>query len=192
MRRIFSRRSGQRRRRAPSRPSGSRELSVPAGTAARPLVFGNLRTELDRLFDRFFGPEAARKGGLAFLGGGGWNPSVDVVDSEREFTVRAEVPGLDPEDIKLSLLGNSLVLAGEKKDAHEDRWKGFVRSERRYGAFRKVIPIPPGVDPDRVTADCDRGILTVHLPKSETRKPRSISVTGTAAEKKPPARGADH
>ena len=81
-------------------------------------------------------------------------------------------------------------LAGEKKDEHEDRWKGFVRSERRYGAFRKVIPIPPGVDPDGVAADYDRGILTVHLPKSETRKPRPISITGPADEKKP-SRGAD-
>jgi len=191
MRRIFSRRSGHRRRRAPSRPSGTRELSVPAATGAGPLVFGNLRTELDRLFDRFFGPGAARRSGLSFLGGG-WSPLVDVVDSDREFTVRAEVPGLDPEDIELSLLGNSLVLAGEKKDEHEDRWKGFVRSERRYGAFRKVIPIPPGVDPDRVAADYDRGILTVHLPKSETRKPRPITVSGPPAEKKPPARGEDH
>jgi len=189
MRRIFSRRSGQRRRRASSRPSGARELSIPA--EARPQAFGTLRAELDRLFDLFFGPEAARKGGLALLGGG-WSPSVDVVDSDREFTVRAEMPGLDPEDIEVSLLGNSLILAGEKKDEHEDRWKGFVRSERRYGAFRKVIPIPPGVDPDRVEAGYDRGILTVHLPKSETRKPRPISVTGPPAEKKPPARGADH
>jgi HSP20 family protein len=190
MRRIFSKRSGRRRRGEPPAPSGTRALSAPAGTAAGPQAFVSLRAEFDRLFEQFFGAEAARKGSGAFPGGG-WSPSVDVVDSDREFTVRAEMPGLDPEDIHLSLLGNSLVLAGEKKDELEDRWKGFVRSERRYGAFRKVIPIPPGVDPDGVAADYDRGILTVHLPKSETRKPRPISITGPSDEKKP-ARGADH
>jgi HSP20 family protein len=106
-----------------------------------------------------------------------WTPSIDVVDGEREFTVRAEIPGLGPEDVELTVSGNALLLSGEKKEEQEDREKGFVRSERRYGSFRRMIPIPAGADPEKVTAEYDRGMLTIHLPKSDTRKPRQIAVS---------------
>lgn len=183
MRRIFSGRERHPRRREPSRRRGLRERPAPGEAAAGPPGLRSLRSELDRLFDRFFGPERGWRGGPA-AAGAGWSPSVDVVDADREFTVRAEMPGLDPEDIRVSVVGDVLVLAGEKRDEHEDKWKGFVRSERRYGAFRKLIPIPAGADPDRVTADYDRGVLTVHLPKSEARKPRPITISGP---RRPPA-----
>jgi HSP20 family protein len=175
MRRIFSGRGGSSRRRGRPLPA---DPAKPAPGGAGPVTPGlvRLRSELDRLFDRFFGPEPLWKGSLSFLGMG-WAPSVDVIDAEKEFTVRAEMPGLDAEDIQLSVTDTQLILAGEKKDEHEDRWKGFVRSERRYGSFRKVIPIPVGADSRHITADYDKGVLTVHLPKSELRKPRQIAVS---------------
>jgi HSP20 family protein len=139
-----------------------------------------LRSELDRLFDHFFGPWAAPAGSWPSFRGA-WSPTVDIIDAGDEFTVRAEVPGLDPEDVRLSVTGNSLELSGEKKEEHEDHGKGYVRSERRYGSFVRRIPVPPGTDPDKISADYDRGVLTVHLPKSESRKPRQIPVSGPQA-----------
>lgn len=176
MRRIFSGRGGPSRRRGSSLPETPAKSAPGGGAGAASPGLLRLRSELDRLFDRFFGPETLWKGGLSFLGAG-WAPSVDVIDAEKEFTVRAEMPGLDPEDIHLSITDTQLILAGEKKDEHEDRWKGFVRSERRYGTFRKVLPLPAGADPRHVTADYEKGVLTIHLPKSELRKPRQISVS---------------
>lgn len=184
MSRIPSRRGGSRRRRPSPSPETPAPSSAPSTTG--PEAFLRLRAELDRLFDRFFGPESARKAHHPFLGPG-WTPSVDVVDSEGEFTVQAELPGLNPEDIQLSLVGNSLVLSGEKKDEREDREKGTVRSERRYGTFRKVIPIPAAADPEQIRADYDRGILTVHLAKSASRTPKRIRISGSG--ERPPGGG---
>jgi HSP20 family protein len=99
------------------------------------------------------------------------------MDSEREFLLRAELPGLNPGDIELSISGNSLVLSGEKKAEHEEKQGGFFRSERRYGAFRRVIPLPAGTDPDRISAEYDRGVLVVRVEKSEAAKPRRIEVS---------------
>lgn len=183
MKRILPKRDGASRRRGTRGESARREISAPSA----PPGLLRLRSELDRLFEHFFGPELFSGGAFPFLRAP-WMPSVDVIDGEKEFTVRAEIPGLGPEDVQLTVSGNVLLLSGEKKEEREDREKGLVRSERRYGSFRRMIPIPAGADPERVTAEYDRGMLTVHLPKSDTRKPRQISVSApraaeTSAEK---------
>jgi len=170
----------------------SRELST-AGPAASPQGITRLRSELERLFDRFFGPEW---GSFSGLGRGmlsalpspqsGWMPSVDVTDSEREFTVRAELPGLDAKDIDVSVSGNRLVLSGEKKEEHEEKGKAFFRSERRYGTFRRAIPLPAGADPDRIRAEYDQGVLVVHVEKSEAVRPKRIEVSSPGTKTKQP------
>jgi HSP20 family protein len=179
MRRIFPKHGGASRRRGSARESARRDLSAPS---AQPGLL-RLRSELDRLFEQFFGPEMFSGGAVPFLRGA-WTPIVDVIDGEKEFTVRAEIPGLGPEDVQLTVSGNALLLSGEKKEEREDREKGFVRSERRYGSFRRMIPIPAGADPEKVSAEYDRGMLTVHLPKSDARKPRQISVSAPRAAEK--------
>ncbi len=180
MRRIFPKRGGGSRRRGSPREPERRELSAPA---AQPGLL-RLRSELDRLFEQFLGPEMFSGGAFPFLRTA-WTPSVDVIDGEKEFTVRAEIPGLGAEDVQLTVSGNYLLLSGEKKEEREDREKGFVRSERRYGSFRRMIPIPAGADPEKVTAEYDRGMLTVHLPKSDARKPRQIQVSAPRPAEKP-------
>src|SRR5579872_3652385 len=172
MRRILPKRGGASRRRGSTRESARGELSAQG---AKPGLL-RLRSELDRLFEQFFGSEMFSGSAFPFLRAA-WTPSIDVVDGEKEFTVRAEIPGLGPEDVQLTVSGNALLLSGEKKEEREDREQGFVRSERRYGSFRRLIPIPAGADPGKVTAEYDRGMLTVHLPKSDTRKPRPIVVS---------------
>lgn len=184
MRRIFPKKGGPSRRRGSPQASPPQELSAPSSSSQGLM---RLRSDLDRLFDQFFGITAGDYASFH----GAWSPTVDVVDAGDEFTVRAEVPGLDPEDVRLSVTGDALELAGEKKEEHEDRGKGYVRSERHYGSFRRRIPLPPGTDPDKISADYDRGVLTVHLPKSESRKPRQIPLSGPQAGKTPGAAGRD-
>lgn len=149
------------------------EIARSAETAGPPLA--RLRSEMDRLFERFFQePWAALT--ETFGPGRAWTPSVDVLDSEKEVTVRAEVPGLGPEDVEVTLSGTTLLLRGEKKEEREERGQAYYRAERRYGAFQRAIPLPAGVDPDKVSAEYDKGVLTVRIAKSEQARPKRIEV----------------
>jgi HSP20 family protein len=134
-----------------------------------------LRTEIDRLFDSVMrDPWAALDWPLA--GRRGWSPAVDVAESEKEFTVRAEIPGIEPKDLEVQIAGNQLVLSGEKKESTEKKGKDFYQSEARYGSFRRVIPLPQSVDPEKVEADCAHGVLTIRLQKVQAETPKRIDV----------------
>ena len=130
------------------------------------------RSELERLWERAFG-ERARE----LFRPGAWMPSADVVDGDRELTVRAELPGLDPDDIQITASGGALTLTGEKKEEREEKGERFMRSERRWGAFRRTFTLPPGADPDRAEAQFDRGVLTIRIPKREAESPKRIQVS---------------
>jgi len=134
-----------------------------------------LRTEMDRLFDSFVrGPFGALD--WAFPLGGGWTPAVDVAENDAEFTVRAEIPGIDPNELEVNITGNQLVLAGEKKESSEKKGKDFYQSESRYGSFRRAIPLPQSVDPEKVEAEYANGVLTIHLKKTQESPPKKVEV----------------
>jgi HSP20 family protein len=139
----------------------------------------DLRREMDRLFENFFGgwdEGEESPGALA-----AWSPSVDVEETEREVTVRAEVPGVDPKDIDVRVLDDQLTVAGEKKETTEKREGNVYRRESHYGSFRRTVRLPAGVDPEKVSADYSNGVLTVHLQKSPTAQPKRIAVKTAAA-----------
>jgi len=145
----------------------------PVRAEASPLA--TLRAEIDRLFDSVMrDPLGALD--WAFQGSRGWAPTVDVAESEEEFTVRAEIPGIDPKDLEVSITGNQLVLAGVKKEWSETKEKDYHQSESRSGSFRRLIPIPPSVDPDKVEAEYSNGVLTIHLKKLRTEPPKKVDV----------------
>ena len=175
MRKIFGKGDGHKRR-GESRETRQHVETAKQGTYGISEGISRLRSELDRVFDRFFSPHRAEWGGMSWPLGH-WAPSVEIVDSEHEFVVRAEIPGLNPKDIELSVSGDILVLSGEKREEREQKGKSFVRSERRYGAFRRTVSLPRGVDPERISARYEQGILSVHVPKSETVKPHRIEVS---------------
>lgn len=125
------------------------------------------RDELERLFSRFFGGEPWEEGAYRPAAVGTWVPEVDVVEGEREITVRAEVPGLEPEDIEVTVEGNSLRISGEKKEEKEERNAHYYRAERRYGSFERVIPLPSGAKPDDVSARYDKGLLSIRIGREE-------------------------
>ena len=127
-----------------------------------------LRHEMDRLFDEFtrewfdiapFEPFALRSAG--------YTPRIDVTEDDKEVRVTAELPGMDENDIDVSLSKDSLTIKGEKKVEKEDRGKDYYRMERSFGAFQRTIPLPEGIDTDRVEATFKKGLLTVVLPRTE-------------------------
>ena len=134
-----------------------------------------LRSEMDRLFDSFFREPL---GALDWPFGGerGWSPALDIAESEEEVTVRAEVPGVDPADLQVSVCQGQLILAGEKKESSEQKGEDFYHTETRYGTFRRSIPLPEAVDPQKVDAEYSNGVLVIHLKKSPSTPPKRIEV----------------
>jgi len=135
-----------------------------------------LQEEMNRLLDRFlwgWGPEPF--GQLAPFGET-FAPSVDISENDKEVRIQAEMPGMDENDIDLSLSDGVLTLQGEKKESREEKDKGRTYTECRYGKFRRDIPLPASVDPDKVDAKYEKGVLTVTMPKTEQAKPKQIPV----------------
>jgi HSP20 family protein len=105
-----------------------------------------------------------------------WVPAVDVFEEADSIRITAEVPGVKPEDIKISLEGNLLTIHGTKQQEAEERTERVHRYERMYGAFERTFTLPASVDPKDIKATYDNGVLTVTLPKSEKSKPRHIEI----------------
>ena len=142
-------------------------------TELSPLV--SLRGEMDRLFDSFlrepFGALNWPHGGV-----GKWSPAIDVAEDDKELSIRAELPGIDPKDLDVTVVGNQLVLSGEKRESSETKEKGVYHSETRYGSFRRTIPLPDGVDTEHVDAQYAHGVLTLRLPKTAPAATKRIEV----------------
>jgi HSP20 family protein len=138
-----------------------------------------LRTEMDRLFDTFIREPFGALDWPAFLGGErGW-PAVDVSESDREVTIRAELPGIDPKELDVSVTGNQVVISGEKKETQETKEKGFYHSEARYGSFRRAIPLPEGADSEKVDAQYAQGVLTLTIAKTPAAAAKRIEIKST-------------
>lgn len=131
-----------------------------------------LQDEVNDLFGRFF--DDLPLAGLSRTGA--WLPALDVSEREDAVVVQAEIPGMKREDLDISVQDSHLTLSGEKKESEEHKEGEFYHSERRYGTFRREIPLPVGVDADNVEATYRDGVLTVTLPKSEEAKPRRIEI----------------
>ncbi|HXG63337.1 MAG TPA: Hsp20/alpha crystallin family protein [Planctomycetota bacterium] len=140
-------------------------------------ALSRFRAEMDRLFERFFRDPWSVFDETSWASSWGWNPALDVIDGEKEVTVRAEIPGVDPKDVEVTVSGNLLTIAGEKKDVSEEKGKNFYRSECSYGSFRRSVALPEGVDADKVQAEYSNGVLTVRVAKSKTAAPRKIAIT---------------
>jgi HSP20 family protein len=145
------------------------------GSMMRPevLLFGPLHQEIDRLFDEF-----AR--GVAVPGAQGANllPKIDVRDTDKDIQITAEMPGLQRDDVDISLEGNTLTIRGEKREERreEDPKSNLQVSERRYGVFLRAIELPEGIDPSSVQATMSNGVLTVTIPKPARSQPTKIEV----------------
>ncbi len=105
-----------------------------------------------------------------------WAPAVDIEETQDEVVVKAELPGMKKEDVKLHVDGASLTITGERKQESETKDKRFHRIESSYGKFQRVLSLPAEVEAAKASATYEAGVLTVRLPKSEEAKPREISI----------------
>lgn len=105
-----------------------------------------------------------------------WAPSVDISEDDHEYLIKAELPEVKKEDVKVTVENGILTLKGERKFEKEEKNKKFHRIERSYGTFVRTFSMPDDADPTKVTADFKEGLLQVRLAKSEEKKPKNIEV----------------
>ena len=138
-----------------------------------PLV--ELRDEIDHIFDNFFG--RGRKGEIeGWQSSGLRSPAVDMEETDKQIIVKAEMPGLEPNDFHISLTENTLTIKGEKKEEKEEKKRNYHMVERRYGSFYRSIPLPCSVETDKVEASYKKGILEITLPKAKAARVKQINV----------------
>ena len=142
----------------------------------------DLRRQMDSLFDDFF----QRPFGLDHaLDEGKWAgdfaPRMDLSETKKAITISAELPGMEPDDVEISLDRNVLKLSGEKKAEIEDKGEHHYRIERSYGSFRRSIPLPAEVEQSKISAKMKNGVLKVNLPKrvGSQQKDKRISIKVT-------------
>ncbi len=129
----------------------------------------SLRDDMDRLFETFFGQNPEDREGF-------WTPILDIEESNGNIVVKAEIPGMEKDEIKVSVRNNMLSISGERKQKIETKDKTFHRIERSYGKFSRTITLPSEVDADKIKAAYKDGVLNITLPKPESMKPKQIEV----------------
>lgn len=139
-------------------------------TIWRPLQ--ELRKEMDRIFQEFFGRSYFPAERFEIE----WAPAVDVSETEDAIIVKADLPGVKPEDIEINIVDNVLTIRGEKKREAEEKKENFYRVERFYGSFMRAIQLPTEVEVDKVKAQYKDGVLKITLPKKPEEKKKVIKV----------------
>lgn len=142
---------------------GRREAPVRQGLEGHPVDF--FRGEMNRLFDDFFKGFGMRPFSEETESFGVFNPMVDMTEDESSVQITAELPGMDEKDIEINLNKDSLTIKGEKKTESEKKDKESYYTERSFGSFTRVLPIPADVDPEKAEAVFKKGVLNITLPK---------------------------
>lgn len=133
----------------------------------------HIRDEMDRLIGSAFGRGEGEEAGQM-----GWSPETDMVERPDEYVVTAELPGMRREDVRVEMQDHALVIRGEKREEEERREGRRHLLERRFGSFTRSITLPESVDPARIHAKFEHGVLRVTLPKSEERRGREVKIEG--------------
>lgn len=139
--------------------------------------------EFDRLFDRFDRYFPARDWRLWPEALETFVPALEAYVEGDQFHVRAEVPGVDPKTIEVSLLGNTLTIKGERKTEKERKKEGFYLREMAYGSFERAVTVPEGAETEKINARYDNGVLHITVSVKEALTPKKVQVEVTAGEK---------
>jgi len=134
-------------------------------------AFEPFRNEMEGLFDRFFGGDVSNGHALK-----SWNPRIDVEESDKDITVKCDLPGVDPKDVDVTVADGILTLRGEKKEEKEEKKKNYHRVERFVGQFYREIPLPAGCDGAKVSATSSKGVISVVVPKSPDFLSKKVAV----------------
>lgn len=131
----------------------------------------SLRESMDKLFEEFFTrrPDRARAPVV-------WQPAIEAFETDGDVIVRAELPGIDPKQVEITVTNDTLTIKGDAKTEQEEKGRNYYRRELRYGSFVRSLALPSGVQGDAAKASYKNGILEIRVPKSERAKPKSVKV----------------
>src|SRR5512142_2127846 len=132
--------------------------------------FGELRDRFDRVFHELYGER-----------GGTWTPAVDVLRENGNLVVRADIPGIKPEEVKIEVEDNILTVSGEHEERKQEKEGHYTRRERRYGSFYRSMALPPGVAAKDITAKARDGVIEVTIPLPKEGKKETVTITPTAS-----------
>ncbi len=130
----------------------------------------DLQREVDSIFDQFFGRGSDDDTSTV------WAPRTDLSETDDAFRIRLDVPGMTKDDIAINLQNNTLTVSGERSSERQEDGEEYVRVERAFGTFHRTFTLPDAVDPDRVEATYDEGVLTINVPKTEKSTRRQIEI----------------
>jgi HSP20 family protein len=139
--------------------------------AAWPSDIVEMQREINKMFDNFFRGERDES-----FASPSWVPAVDIAEHDDEYIVKVELPGVNKDDVKITLESNILTIRGEKKQEKETKKENLHRVERQYGAFQRSFTLPSTVKNDKIDASFRDGILHISMPKAEESKPKQIEV----------------
>ncbi len=128
--------------------------------------FAELRHRLDQAFRDL--SEGAQRGG--------WSPSVDVVKKDDHLVLRADLPGIKPEEVKIEVEDDVLTVSGEHREEKEEKKEHYMRRERRYGSFSRSMVLPQGVKADDIEAKCEDGVLEVTIPTAKAEEKQKVEI----------------
>ncbi len=131
----------------------------------------SLQHEINRRFGSAVGSPGAQGGGPRQ-----WIPAMDLVESDTEYLLRADLPGLRQDDVSIEVDDNVLTVSGERRSTHDQRGEGHFRIERASGTFARSLTLPTGVEADAISATFADGVLEVRIPKPEQRKPHRVAI----------------
>ena len=133
--------------------------------------------EMEDVFDRYTRAIGwPRRGTQEVVAAGDWAPRVDIAETENEFTIKAEIPEVKKDDVKVTVDSGVLTIRGERKQEKEEKDKKFHRVERYYGSFTRSFTLPDNVDESKIEASFKDGMLNLKIPKTEAAKPKAIEV----------------
>jgi HSP20 family protein len=136
-------------------------------------------SEMNRLFEQVFAGGARRAGDGQRGQLTGWSPAIDVLHQDDDLVVRAELPGVRPEDVDITVQNGVLTISGKIEEEQEEERRGYLVRERRYGTFRRSLQLPQEVDEDQINARFENGVLEVTIPgAAAAREPKRIQVDG--------------
>lgn len=144
-------------------------------TPWRPFEFEKMRREMDRLWDSFFERKTTRTAGEERE----WVPSLDISETKGDLVVKAELPGIDPKEIDISLNEGILTIKGEKRQEKEEKEEGYHLVERNYGSFTRSIRLPREIQNEKISASYKDGVLRITLPKTEEAKKKEVKIKVT-------------
>jgi len=140
--------------------------------AAWPSDLFGIQREMNKMFNNFFRGDIQDEDSALMA----WTPAVDIAEHDDEYLVKVELPGVNKDDVKITIESNILTIRGEKKQEKETKKENYHRVERSYGSFQRSFTLPTTVKSDKIDASYKDGILSVSLPKAEEAKPKQIEV----------------